>query len=195
MGAMEFTVDLQPEEYYRAMLWHQYADTLGKRINDFVGWGVLVLTPVTIVLLLVLAPDALSIWFWPVAIIAFLYAAYSTLVIRYQIRQQARTLLQNHPLLASTHYQVHAKGVKLVSEGTQAAHELVEVPNELGGETEEQEKPVQLFLPWKTIDRVQSLPGLFLLFVSDETLLIVPERCLPDTKQFRAYARQAGKLS
>ncbi|MCB0114696.1 MAG: hypothetical protein KDD84_11420, partial [Caldilineaceae bacterium] len=112
---MEFIVDLRPEEYAKAMLWHQFAGTWGKRINDFIGWSILVLTPLTIVLLLILAPDALSIWFWPVAVVATVYAIYSTIVMRYQIRRQAATILADHPLLQRTHYHVHEKGVKLTA--------------------------------------------------------------------------------
>ncbi len=173
---MEFTVDLRPEEYRQAMLWHEFAGTIGRRINDFIGWSILVLTPLTIILLLLLAPDALSIWFWPVAIMATAYAVYSTLVMRYQIRKQAAILLAQRPALLHTRYHVHAKGVKLIGAGS----------------VEQEEK---LFLPWNEIQRVHAVGQLYLLFVSDEMLLIVPKRSLPDETRFRAIVQQAGKLS
>jgi hypothetical protein len=172
---VEFTVDLNPEEYRQAMLWYQFAGTPGRRINDFIGWSILVLTPPTIVLLLLLAPDALSIWFWPVAIVATAYAIYSTLIIRYQIRTQATTLLAEHPALLHTTYHVHDKGVKLLSM--------------VGNGMEE-----KLFLPWKEIQRVRQVGNSYLLFVSEEMLLIVPKRSLPDEAHFRTIVQAAGKL-
>ncbi|MBX2997640.1 MAG: YcxB family protein [Caldilineaceae bacterium] len=172
---MEFTVDLQPEEYRQVMLWHQFASTTGRRINDIIGWGVLMLTPLTIVLLLLLAPDALSIWFWPVAIVAFIYASYSTLLLRYQIRNQAESILAQHPALQRAHYQVHEKGIKLVDTAM-----------------EEEEK--KLFLPWKEIEQVRKIGDLYLLFVSAEMLLIIPKRALPDENQFRTILQSAGKI-
>lgn len=173
---MEFTVDLQPEEYRQAMLWHQFASTTGRRINDLIGWSVLILTPLTIVLLLLLAPEALSIWFWPVAIVASLYAFYSTIVLRYQIRGQAESILAQHPALQRARYQVHDKGIKLVDAGV-----------------EDEEK--KLFLPWKEIERVREIGALYLLFVSEEMLLIIPKRSLPDEGKFRTILEDAGMLS
>jgi hypothetical protein len=173
---VEFTVDLRPEEYGKAMLWHHFSGTLGKRINDFIGWSILVLAPLTIVLLLILAPDALSIWFWPVAIVATAYAIYSTIFMRIQIRRQAATILADHPLLQQTIYQVHEKGVKLI-----AAEGVL--------------KEEKLFLPWKEIARVREIGQLYLLFVSEEMLLIVPKRTLPNEERFRVILREAGKLS
>lgn len=173
---MEFTVDLRPEEYGKAMLWHHFSSTLGKRINDFIGWSILVLTPLTILFLLILAPDALSIWFWPVAIVATTYAIYSTIFMRVQIRRQAATILADHPLLQQTIYQVHEKGVKLI-----AAEGVL--------------KEEKLFLPWKEIAQVREIGQLYLLFVSEEMLLIVPKRTLPDEERFRGILREAGKLS
>jgi hypothetical protein len=173
---VEFTVDLRPEEYRQAMLWHQFASTIGRRINDLIGWSILILTPVTIGLLLLLAPDALSIWFWPVAIIAFLYAFYSTLVLRYQMRSQAAAILAQHPALQQARYQVHEKGIKLVGMGIE--------------DTEE-----KLFLPWKEIEQVRELGALYLLFVSAEMMLIIPKRTLPDEANFRAILQSAGALS
>lgn len=173
---MEFTVDLRPEEYGKAMLWHHFSSTLGKRINDFIGWSILVLTPLTILFLLILAPDALSIWFWPVAIVATTYAIYSTIFMRVQIRRQAATILADHPLLQQTIYQVHEKGVKLI-----AAEGVL--------------KEEKLFLPWKEIAQVREIGQLYLLFVSEEMLLIVPKRTLPNEERFRVILREAGKLS
>lgn len=173
---MEFTVDLHADEYAQAMLWHQFAGSLGKRINDFIGWSILVLTPLTIVILLIVAPDALSIWFWPVAIVATTYAVYSTIVMRYQIRKQAAAILADHPLLQRTIYQVHEKGVKLTAAD--------------GVKQEE-----KLFLPWKEIHRVREVKQIYLLFVEEEMLLLIPKRTLPDEARFRAILREAGKLT
>lgn len=173
---MEFTVDLRPEEYRQAMLWHQFASTTGRRINDLIGWGVLILTPLTIALLLILAPDALSIWFWPVAIVAFVYATYSTIILRYQIRSQAAGILALHPALQQTHYQVHEKGIKLVGTGVEEVEE-------------------KLFLPWKEIQKVRQVGALYLIFVSEEMLLIIPKRALPDERQFRTILQGAGMIS
>lgn len=153
------------------MLWHQFGGTPMRRVNDWISWSVLVLTPLTVILLLLLAPDALSIWFWPVAIVATVYAFYSTLIIRYQIRTQAATLLAAKPALLHTTYQVHEKGVKMIS----------------GDE--------KLFLPWAEIERVREVGHLFLLFVSNETLLIVPKRSLPDEAAFRHLLRHVHKLA
>lgn len=172
---MEFSVDLRPEEYRQAMLWHQFARTSGRRINDLIGWSVLILTPLTIVLLLILAPDALSIWFWPVAIVAFVYATYSTILVRYQIRSQAASILAQHPALQQTRYQVHEKGIKLVGAGADATEE-------------------KLFLPWKEIQQVREVGALYLIFVSEETLLIIPKRALPDERQFRTILESAGVI-
>lgn len=171
---MEFTVNLKAEEYRQAMLWHQFAGTLGRRLNDFIGWSILVLTPLTIAFLLLFAPDALTIWFWPVAIIATAYAIYSTLIIRYQIHTQAAALLAQHPALLHTTYLIHDKGMKL----TTAA--------------DDEEK---LFLPWKEIQQVRETKQSYLFFVEDERLLIVPRRTLPDEERFRAILRAAGKLA
>jgi hypothetical protein len=170
---VEFTVDLRPEEYRQAMLWHQFRSTTGRRINDLIGWSVLILTPLTIVLLLLLAPDALSIWFWPVAIVASLYAFYSTIVLRYQIRGQAESILAQHPALQQARYQVHEKGIKLVGTGIEEAEE-------------------KLFLPWKEIEQVREIGALYLLFVSEEMLLIIPKRTLPDEGNFRTILEDAG---
>lgn len=178
---MEFTVDLRPEEYGKAMLWHHFSSTLGKRINDFVGWSILVMAPLTIVLLLLLAPDALSIWFWPVAIVATAYAIYSTIFMRVQIRRQAAAILADHPLLQQTIYQVHEKGVKLIAVD--------------GIEVDGIEKEEKLFLPWKEIAQVQEIGQLYLLFVSDEMLLIVPKRTLPDEERFRSILQMANKFT
>ena len=173
---MEFTVDLQPEEYHRAMLWHQYASTAGKRINDWAAWAILVAVPLTVILLLIFAPDALSFWFWPVAILALLYSFYSAVIIRRQIGQQASTLLQTNPVLAQTHYHIHEKVVKLTSAGKD-------------GEKQ------SLFLPWKEIERVAESRESFLFFVTDESILIAPKRCLADEAELRARLRRAGKIA
>jgi hypothetical protein len=172
---MEFMVDLRPEEYQRAMLWHQFSGTVGKRINELVSWLVLILTPLTIVLLLWLAPDALSIWFWPVAIVAVSYAVYSTIVVRYQIRKQAEMLLAEKPALLQTRYRVHEKGVKLAA--------MAE-----GGSDE------TLFIPWKEIERIDEVANLYLLFVSEDNILIIPKRSLPDETAFRLLLQQVDKL-
>jgi hypothetical protein len=173
---MEFVVDLQPEEYQRAMLWHQFSETPGKRLNDLISWMVIILTPLTIILLLWLAPDALSIWFWPVAIVAVSYALYSTFVIRYQIRKQAELLLAEKPALLKTVYRVHEKGIKLAG-------------------TAEAGKDETLFIPWKEVERVKEVGKLYLLFVSQENFLIIPKRSLPDESAFRLLLQQAGKLA
>lgn len=172
---MEFVVDLQPEEYRRAMLWYQFASTLGRRVNDWAVWSILVAVPLTVVALLVFLPDALSLWFWPVAILALLYSLYSTFVVRYQIGRQATTLFDTNPALAQTHYHVHAKGIKLTG----------------GGEAED----ATLFLPWKEIERVAESPQSFLFFVTDENILIVPKRCIRDDTAFRHLLLQAKKVS
>lgn len=171
---MEFTVDLQPDEYRRAMLWQQFAGTPGKRLNDWAAWAILFAVPLTVVLLLLFAPDALSIWFWPVAILALLYSAYSTIVVRYQINRQAATLFQTNPALARTRYLVHEKGVKLSS-------------SEAGEER-------TLFLPWKEIDRVAESGDSFLFFVNDENIFIVPKRCVGRIDELRGLLRRAGKV-
>lgn len=164
---LKFTVDLQPSEYQQAMLWYQFRATPLKRLNEIIAWSVLILTPLTVLLLLLIAPDALSIWFWPVAIVAVLYALYSTLVIRYQIRSQARTLLADKPALRKTQYQVDATGIQMQEkEGTAAD---------------------AIFLPWSEVISVQETKALFLLFVDGETLLIVPKRSLKDVTAFRAF--------
>jgi len=159
---MTFTVDLQPTEYRRAMLWHQFASTPGKRINDLIGWAILVLTPVSIVAFALRAPEALSIWFWIVAAVAFLYAGYSTLLIRRQIYQQAANLPTERPALANAVYDVDRTALHLTS----------------GDET--------LSLDWSEIDHVKELADLYLVFFSEEDLLIIPKRCIPDVGQFEA---------
>ncbi len=171
---MEFICDLRPEEYQRAMHWHQFASSLGKRINDYIGWMVLILAPLMIAFYLVVAREALSLWFWPMAIIAILYAAYSTLLVRYQIRQRARLLRQTHPVLAQARYKVHAKGIHLTGPATDG-------------------EEARLFLPWKEIQAVRELPDMFLFFVSESegNILIVPKRCLPDVDRFRALIPEA----
>lgn len=173
---MRFIVDLHPQEYERAMLWHQFAGSPGRRANDWAAWAILVAAPLTVVLLLLFAPDALSIWFWPVALLAFAYSLYSTLIVRYQIRKQAATLLETNPALARTEYHIHEKGVKLRSEGTP-------------GDT------ASLFLPWKELEQVAESGECFLFFVNDETILIVPKRCVPDPPALRGLAQAAGKMS
>ncbi|MBI3957422.1 MAG: YcxB family protein [Chloroflexi bacterium] len=171
---MQFTVDLQPEEYRRAMLWHQFASTPGKRMNGWAAWAILVAAPLTVVVLLAFAPDGLSFWFWPVAILALLYSAYSTLAVRYQIGRQAARLLQTNPALARTHYHLYAAGVQLT-----------------GGE--EGDEAASLFLPWKEIERVAEFRESFLFFVTDESILIVPKRTLTDETAFRRLLQKAGK--
>lgn len=172
---MEFIVDLQPEEYRRAMIWHQFASSLGKRVNDWLGWAILVAVPLTVILLLMFVPGALSFWFWPVALLALLYAAYSTLFIRRQIGRQAAGLLQTNPALAHTHYHFHEKGMKLT-----------------GKETNEEANGV--FFPWKEVEQVAEISDSFLFFVTDENILIVPKRCLADENAFRRLLRKAGKI-
>jgi hypothetical protein len=172
---MEFTVDLQPEEYRRAMIWHQFASTWGKRINDWLGWAILVAVPLTVLLLLIFVPGALSFWFWPVALLALLYAAYSTLAVRYQIKRQAATLFQTNPALAHTRYHFHGKGMKLTDAATE-------------GDTN------GVFFPWKEVKRVADISESFLFFVSDENILIVPKRTLTDETAFRRLLRKAGKI-
>ncbi len=174
---MEFTCDLRPEEYQRAMHWHQFASSLGKRINDYIGWMVLILAPLMIAFYLVVAREALSLWFWPMAIIAVLYAAYSTLLVRYQIRQRARLLPQTHPVLAQARYRIHAKGIHLTGPSPDAP----------------EGQAAKLFLPWKEIQAVRELPDMFLLFVSESegNILIIPKRCLPDVDGFRQLIPEA----
>ena len=176
---MEFTVDLQPEEYRRAMLWYQFASTLGKRVNDWAAWAILVAVPLTLLWLLIFVPGGLSLWFWPVALLALLYSVYSTLVVRYQIGRQAANLWQTNPALAHTHFHVHAKGIKLTSQ--------------LEDESEDG-KDSSLFLPWKEIGRVAESGESVLFFVTDETILIVPKRCLVDERGFRSLLHRAGKM-
>jgi hypothetical protein len=175
---MEFIVDLQPEEYRRAMIWHQFASTPGKRLNDWAAYAILAAVPLSVVVLLLFAPDALSLWFWPVALLAFLYSAYSALVVRYQIGRKAETLLQTNPALARTHYHIHGKGIKLTGTGE-------------GGEESEASN---LFLPWKEIARVAEFKESFLFFVTDENILIVPRRCLAGETGFRRLLGKAGKV-
>lgn len=158
---MHFTVDLQPAEYRRAMLWFQFASTPGKRINDLIGWAILVLTPISIIAFALQAPEALSLWFWIVAAIAFLYAAYSTLLIRRQIYQQAANLPTQRPALANAAYRLDKQGITLQS----------------GDE--------KMTLSWSEIDHVKELSDLFLLFFSEEDLLIIPKRAIPDLEEFR----------
>lgn len=170
-SALTFTVDLRPEEYRQAMLWHQYGRTPGRRFADFVGWGVLVLTPILVAVLWILAPEALSPWFLVIAALVYLYALYTTLVVRYQIRRRAQTLPHTHPHLARVHYQVHGKGLRLQAE------------------TDPEEAPKSLFLPWHEVSQVVRLPGLYVLFVGQEDVLVVPERCVPDRERFEAFLR------
>ena len=170
---MKFTVDLRPEEYRRAMIWHQFASTWGKRLNDWLAWAILAAVPLTVLWLLIFVPGALSFWFWPVALLALLYAAYSTLAVRYQIKRQAATLFQTNPALAHTRYHFHGKGMKL----TDAAAE---------GETK------GVFFPWKEVERVAEIKESFLFFVSDENILIVPKRCLTNEAHFRQLLRHLG---
>lgn len=171
---MQFIVDLRPEEYRRAMIWHQFASSLGKRVNDWLGWAILVAVPLTVLLLLIFVPGALSFWFWPVALLALLYAAYSTLFIRRQIGRQAAALLQTNPALAHTHYHFHAKGMKLTD---------AQADEETNG----------VFFPWKEVERVAETPESFLFFVTDENILIVPKRCISDAKAFRRLSDKVGK--
>jgi len=159
---MTFSVDLQAAEYRRAMLWYQFASTPGKRVNDLIAWAILVLTPVSIAAFGLVAPEALSIWFWIVAVVAFLYAAYSALLIRRQIFRQAANLPTERPALANAIYRLDAKALHLTS-GDQ-----------------------DLTLAWAEIDHVKELSDLFLLFFSAEDLLIIPKRCVPDLGQFRS---------
>ncbi|MBX3050209.1 MAG: YcxB family protein [Caldilineaceae bacterium] len=163
---MQFTVDLQPEEYRRAMLWQQFASTMGKRVNDWAAWAILVLVPLTLLLLVIFAPDALSFWFWPVALLAFVYSLYSTLLIRYQIGRQAASLWQTNPALAHSHYHIHQKGIRVTATG--------DGPDGEG-----------LFLPWKEIKRVAESSESFLVFVTDEQILILPKRCVGDWERLR----------
>ncbi len=156
------------------MIWHQFASTPGKRLNDWAAWAILFAVPLTVVLLLLFAPDALSFWFWPVALLALLYSLYSTLIIRRQIGQQAATLWQTNPALAASRYHIHEKGIK-VSAGAEDA------------ETK------SLFLPWKEIERVAESGESFLLFVTDENILILPKRCVADIPGLRQFLAQAGK--
>ena len=155
------------------MLWQQFASTPAKRLNDWAAWAILLAVPLTVVVLLIFAPDALSLWFWPVALLALLYSAYSTLALRYQIGRQAATLFQTNPALACTRYHVHAKGMKL----TDAAAE-----DETNG----------VFFPWKEVERVAEIKASFLFFVSNENILIVPKRCLTNESQFRQLLRHPG---
>ncbi len=171
---MEFIVDLRSEEYRRAMIWHQFASSLGKRVNDWLGWAILAAVPLTILLLLIFVPDALSFWFWPVALLALLYSAYSTLFIRRQISRQAAALLQTNPALAHTCYHLHAKGMKLTD---------AQADEETNG----------VFFLWKEVERVAETPESFLFFVSDENILIVPKRCISDAKAFRRLLDKVGK--
>lgn len=171
---MEFTCNLQPDEYRRAMVWFQFASSMGKRINDYIGWVVLVLAPLMILFYLLVAPEALTIWFWPIAVIAIGYAAYSTLFVRYQIRQRANALPETHPILAHTRYRIHEKGINL-------------------RDAEAENPEAKLFLPWKEIQDVRELPDLFLLFTSTETILIIPKRCVPNLDHFRRLAQHAGQ--
>lgn len=158
---MEFTVDLTPAEYQQAMLWSQFASTLGRRINDWVGWAILILTPIAVILFLVVAPEALSVWFWLVAAMALSYAFYTSVIMRRQIRQQATTLLESHPALASARYRLTAHTLWLQH-----------------GETE-------VKLRWRDMSRMKELSTLFIFFFSDEETLIVPKRCISDLAHFR----------
>lgn len=173
---MRFVVDLQPQEYERAMIWHQFAGTPGRRANGWAAWAILVAVPLTVLLLLRFAPDALTLWFWPVALLAFGYSLYSIAGVRYQIRRQAATLPATHPALARTEYHIHEKGIKLHSDT-------------LAGDG------ASLFLPWKELDRVTESGESFLFFVNDETILIAPKRCVPDQSGLRRLAQTAGKLA
>ena len=160
---MHFTVDLHPAEYRRAMLWHQFASTPAKRINDLIGWAILVLTPVSIIAFALKAPEALSFWFWLVATSAFLYAAYSTLLIRRQIYQQAANLLTERPALVNATYRLDGKALHL-THGDQ-----------------------DLTLAWTEIDHFKELSDLFLIFFSAEEILVIPKRCVPDVDGIRTF--------
>ncbi len=160
---MTFTVDLQPAEYRRAMLWHQFAGTPAKRINDLVGWAILALTPISIIAFALKAPEALSIWFWIVAAIAFVYAAYSTLLIRRQIYQQAANLPTERPALANATYRLDGKALHLTN-GDQ-----------------------ELSLTWAEFENFRELSDLFLLFFSAEDLLVIPKRCVADVDEIRSF--------
>ena len=167
---MIFTVDLQPAEYRRAMLWHQFASAPAKRINDLIAWAILVLTPISIVAFTLRAPEALSLWFWIVAAIAFLYAAYSALLIRRQIYAQAANLPTERPALANATYHLDGKALHLTHNDQ------------------------DLTLAWTEIDHFKELSDLFLLFFSTEELLVIPKRCIPDVAQFRDFvAVRIGK--
>ena len=160
---MTFTVDLQPAEYRRAMLWHQFAGSPAKRINDLIGWAILVLTPISIITFALRAPEALSIWFWIVAAIAFLYAAYSTLLIRRQIYQKAANLPTERPALVNAAYRLDGKALHLTSDGE------------------------ELSLDWAEFDHFKELSDLFLLFFSAEDLLVIPKRCVPSVDEIRSF--------
>ena len=160
---MHFTVDLHPIEYRRAMLWHQFASTPARRINDLVGWAILVLTPVFIIAFALKAPEALSIWFWIMATTAFAYAAYSTLLIRRQIYQKAATLSTERPALVNATYRLDGKALHLTS-GDQ-----------------------DFELTWAELDHFKELADLFLIFFSAEELMVIPKRCLPDVAVFREF--------
>ena len=170
---LHINVSLDPEEYRRVMAWRQFASTPKRRMNDWAGWAVLVLMPLTVLFLLLVAPDALSVWFWPVAVLAFAYGLYSTLLMRLQIRREARSILAANPLLADMDVHIHEKGIHV--SGTDADGHRVKT-----------------FLPWKQIVRAQALRDVYLFFITDEKILILPKRCLPDEASLQRLIRQAG---
>ncbi len=159
---LAFTVDLRSREYRQAMLWHQYRRSAGRRFADLVGWGVLVLTPALVVALWLLAPEALSPWFWGIAGLAYLYALYTTVVVRLQIRARARGMARTHPLLRRVLFRVHRRGIHLEALDTEG-------------------EPPTLFVPWREVTQVARLPDLYVLFVGPgDTVLVIPVRCVPD---------------
>lgn len=169
---MEFTVDLTPDEYRQAMLWRQYASTPGRRLNDWVSWAILFLTPLTVILFWMVAPEALSVWFWLVAVMALSYAFYAAVLVRRRIQQEAASLAETHPALAATHYRLSSHTLWL--------HH---------GEDE-------LKLRWRDLVQAQELNALFLLFFSAEETLLVPKRCIPDLNRFRALvAGEPGRTN
>lgn len=171
MDVMEFEVALKPEEYRKAMNWYQFTRTPLRRLNGLVAWSVLLLTPVLVVLLFWRAPEALTIWFWLLALMAFTYALYSTVGLRYQIGKQAETILESKPALVRTEYRVHAKGIHMGAASASADLD-------------------SLFLPWKAVSHVQELDDLFLLFVNDDDILIFPKRSLPSVDEFRRFGQR-----
>lgn len=169
---MEFEVALQPDEYRRAMIWYQFARTPARRLNTLVAWAVLLLTPLLILMLAWRAPEALSIWFWLLAVVAVAYALYSTVGLHYQIAKQADTLLGMKPALVRTAYRVHTKGIHLRAEAGSSDVE-------------------SLFLPWKKVSHIEEMSSLFLLFMNESDILIIPKRSLPSVDRFRHLSQGA----